>query len=270
MSEIFTRKFVRGHGGEFATLWSLLNKVRLFDFVQYLQALANFYEAYRTTKPLIKPDKQWLVNFYLRASQALMDMGLQTSANLNTEFLFQLRAGQLSDDALAHRAHSLAKTIELECLSIVSYHTLTKVKFDPKLPLGKKVAEKFPECSEDLIEAHECLQLDRYTACAFHMGRAMELAVKRVAKKLKAVPVKDQWQQYIDAMNVVIKKMPFKTAKEKAKRAALSSAVDYLFNFKEAWRNPTMHPKRTYTYQQANEVLSSGCSFLKHAAEKLL
>ena len=66
----------------------------------------------------------------------------------------------------------------------------------------------------------------------------------RVAQKLKANPTRKEWQRYIDEINASISKMPFNTAKQKEKRAKLSAASNYLFNFKEAWRNPRCTPKR--------------------------
>ena len=53
-----------------------------------------------------------------------------------------------------------------------------------KLHFGEAVAQVFPECSEDITEAHECFGFGRYTACAFHIGRVMELAVARLARRM--------------------------------------------------------------------------------------
>jgi hypothetical protein len=247
-----------------------VRKISVFQVVQLLKLLSECELAYRQDKPLIRPNRDQLCQAVCQAAQHLLDLGLVTSANMGTDFILQLKAGQFSDDAIAHAAHTLFKSIMLESHQIVCYQTANTLTFDEKQPLGKNVAEKFPECSEDIREAHECLRFDRYTACAFHVGRAIERAVVRVAKKMKAKPARDQWQSYINAMKAVIEKMPYATPKQKAKRALFCSASDYLFNFKEAWRNPTMHPERTYTCEQASEILSSAASFLRHAADKIL
>ena len=96
----------------------------------------------------------------------------------------------------------------------------------------------------------------------------MELAVERLALRI-GVPKRRLWQEYIDGMNKKIKTMPRHTQPQRDKIALLSAATNYLFNFKEAWRNPTMHPKRTYTLEQAEEVLNCASSFLRHCCEKI-
>ena len=97
----------------------------------------------------------------------------------------------------------------------------------------------------------------------------MELAVKRLARRMKAKASRDDWQSYTTAMNDVINKMLFKTTKQREKRALFAAATNYLFNFKEAWRNPTMHPKRTYTREEAWEVLCNAGAFFRYVSEKI-
>lgn len=137
---------------------------------------------------------------------------------------------------------------------------------DKQLPYGKAVATVFP-CSEDIAESHQCFALGRYTASMFHLGRAMELAVKRLAKKMQIPNLpRDEWQKYLTAMNEKIAKMPFNTPKEKAKRASFAAATAYFLHFKEAWRNPTMHPKKTYTREEALDVIDGAGAFLRYTA----
>jgi hypothetical protein len=141
---------------------------------------------------------------------------------------------------------------------------------DLPFPFGKHVANSFPECSEDISQAHQCFAYEQYTAAMFHLGRAMEIVVKRLAKRMRATkPARHEWQHYINAMNEKIKQMPFKTPQQKERRAIFSEATNYLFNFKEGWRNPTMHPKRTYKRSEALTVLEGTGAFLKHVAKKL-
>lgn len=141
---------------------------------------------------------------------------------------------------------------------------------DKKQPFGVSVSTAFPECVEDLEEAHQCFALARYTASMFHLGRAMESAVKLVAKKAGAkIPKKDNWQHYSDAINAAIKAMPFNTLTQRNKREPFAGVANYLFNFKEAWRNQTAHPKKTYTRQEARDLLSSAQAFFQYAAVKV-
>lgn len=74
----------------------------------------------------------------------------------------------------------------------------------------------FPERTEDIFEAHQCVALERYTAVMFHLGNAMEIAVKRVAKKMGVTGCRDEWQAYLSAMNKTIEAMPYNTPADKA------------------------------------------------------
>lgn len=263
-------EFVRGRGGEFITLWTFLKEFCVYDLVSLLNILAECACVAAEKKPILPYLKEGLVRAAINGSQSLLDIGLVTSVNVASDFISRVGANQFSDEGLAVAANTLFKTIEMESRSIIAYRAFSVPAFDFKLPFGAKIAAAFPDCGEDILEAHKCLQFGRYTACAFHIGRAMESAVKSVGQKLKIKPSRDEWQSYITAINIAVNKMPFNTPKQKAKRAVISEASNYLFNFKEAWRNPTMHAKRTYTDAEASELLSSARFFLAHAADKIM
>jgi hypothetical protein len=165
---------------------------------------------------------------------------------------------------------TLALTRELHSIKFLPATPDMETYLDSPFPFGKHVSESFPECSEDIFECYQCFGFGQYTAAMFHLGRAMEVAVKRLAKRMRVPkPVRDEWQHYINAMNQKIKKMPFGTAKQKARREIFSAATDYLFNFKEAWRNPTMHPKKTYYRNEALTVIEGAKHFLRHVSKNL-
>jgi HEPN domain-containing protein len=140
---------------------------------------------------------------------------------------------------------------------------------DKPLPFGNAVSEAFPNTTEDISEAHECFAFGRYTAAMFHLGRAMESAVKRLAKKMQIRIKRDDWQSYLTAMNEKIAKMPFGSPREKAKRAPFAQAAAYFLHFKEAWRNETMHPKKTYTRPEALDVINGARAFLRYVSREI-
>jgi hypothetical protein len=185
--------------------------------------------------------------------------------------LYQLLQNPCESVELRHRMREVRETMiqELQAILFLPASNDLVANFNIRHPFGERVAKIFPKCSEDIEEAHKCFGFARYTACAFHIGRAMESACKRLAKHMRARATRDEWQSYINAMNDVINRMPYDNARQKAKRALRSGATNYLFNFKEAWRNETMHPKKTYTREQAREVLDSARSFLQHASTKI-
>jgi len=138
-----------------------------------------------------------------------------------------------------------------------------------KIPFGPFAAKAFHECMDDIGEACKCFAMERYTASVFHLGRAMERAAAKLAKKMKVGNPTDDWQGYLKAINKKIDSMPYSTKAERAKRAPYAEAAAFSFQFKEAWRNPTAHPERTYTRDQAIDVLNGARAFMDAAARKI-
>ena len=59
---------------------------------------------------------------------------------------------------------------------------------------GAAVAKKFPDARADIESAGNCYAFGEPTACVLHLNRAMEIATRRLAKKLKITPnAKDSW-----------------------------------------------------------------------------
>jgi hypothetical protein len=138
--------------------------------------------------------------------------------------------------------------------------------FDTKEPFGPEVSAKFPKLGEDIEEAHKCYACGRNTACVFHLMRVMEVAVQRLGQKLKIKNVKNLvWQVILDQINGAIKALPPKSAKTKK----LAAVAGHLYNVKLAWRNEVMHPKATYTQDEAETLLALVKIFMAEAASCL-
>ena len=121
-----------------------------------------------------------------------------------------------------------------------------------------KVENKFPQMSEDISEAGKCLALCRPTACVFHLMRIMEIALQHFGTAVGVTLVDEKvWQVILDQINAAIKKMDAKQPKTKAYTAAAS----HLYNVKVAWRNEVMHPKQTYTLEEAKKVFDNVKTF---------
>lgn len=141
---------------------------------------------------------------------------------------------------------------------------------EPKeAPFGSLVAAKFPKCTEDISESGKCLALGRHTACVFHLARAMESAVARIGRKLKVTIVdRDNkqlvWGKILANINKAVEGLP-----KGKKRDDWSAACGFLYHAKQAWRNDTMHPKQTYTEEEATEVFRTVRAFMNQLAKLL-
>lgn len=132
---------------------------------------------------------------------------------------------------------------------------------------GADIESKFPNISEDISEAGKCLALSRYTATVFHLSRAMEIAVIKLGETMGVTVVdKDnsglEWGKILSNLSIPIERMQRGEKKER-----WSSTFTLLTHTKIAWRNPTMHPKQTYTEEQALEIFSAARSFIRSLAE---
>ena len=159
-------------------------------------------------------------------------------------------AEELEDRALYHVRPPQARSID-----------------EGELTFGQVVIDCFPNMTTDLGEAAVCLGLSRNTACVFHLMRAVESAVAEIGRRLGATIVDKNnvelnWGVIIANMNATIEKMP------KGKdRDEWSEVASHLFHVKNSWRNRTMHPKHTYTDDEADEIFSAVKSFLRCLAE---
>lgn len=135
-------------------------------------------------------------------------------------------------------------------------------------PFGQLVAKKFPKAVEDISEAGKCLALQRSTACVLHLMRVLELAVQAFGKKLKVqIDVKNEsWYQILQHVDKGLKLLPSKSPKEKSRKTALAGASISLDHVRIAWRNESMHPKQTYTRQEASDIFSATRVFMDSLA----
>lgn len=129
--------------------------------------------------------------------------------------------------------------------------------------LGDDVLAKFPTLASDIGEAAQCLACGRFTATVFHLMRVMEAGVQAFGAKLGVKFSKPKvWQVVLNEANAAIKKLP-STDAMRPKFSALSSS---LWTVKTAWRNPVMHPKTTYTEDEAEKVVHATKAFMGELA----
>lgn len=127
------------------------------------------------------------------------------------------------------------------------------------------VVGAYPEMAGDITEASKSLAVARYTASVFHLMRVMEFGVRRFASRCKATINTDRpWGAILNDVNGVIGKMPTKTKVQKNKHERYSRLYVHLDHVRLAWRNNTMHPKETYTEEEAIDVYGNVRAFMKN------
>jgi HEPN domain-containing protein len=161
-------------------------------------------------------------------------------------------------DAADLRRRLLDQFTSVSCLCLSHRESAL---FAPTEPLfGADVERKFPKASEDVAEAGKCLALGRYTASVFHLMRVTELGVQQFGDTLGVQLAHElNWQNILDQLNKTIKQRNPKASDTKR----FAEAASHLYNVKLAWRNEVMHPKETYTEEQAKEVFEATRAFMR-------
>jgi len=135
---------------------------------------------------------------------------------------------------------------------------------------GENVIQKLPDLRDDASEAGNCFAFGRYTACVFHLMRIMEVIVQKFAAKIGAkgkdgtlLDVSNEdWFQIEIAISKTINNMPKSDLKDK-----YSASLASLSAVRVGWRNQTMHPKQTYTEEQAKALLDGVKLFVEAYSE---
>ena len=144
--------------------------------------------------------------------------------------------------------------------------------------LGDQVSKAFPNASEELREAGNCLAVECHTATVFHLMRAVEHGLRAVAQAVGvdsdgAIPLDyENWQNIIDRIEASWKK-----AANQWKRSAelinarrfFSRIVGDLVAFKNDVRNVTMHARKSYNRHEALGVLNRVDGWFKTLAARV-
>jgi HEPN domain-containing protein len=132
------------------------------------------------------------------------------------------------------------------------------------------VAKKFPKVTGDIQEAGRCFASGRNTATVFHLMRVMEASVKFLGRRLKIdLVTRKNWGVILDQVDKAIKGLPVRVSRQRARRDRLAEASAHLRMVKDAWRNDVMHPKESYSEEEAERVFRNVKDFMVHVATKL-
>jgi hypothetical protein len=135
--------------------------------------------------------------------------------------------------------------------------------------------EAFPAVKDDISHGVDLYALGHNMACVFHLMRVAEVGVQRLGKKLgvsltkvTATKLTDlTWHQILDALNPKLKALPQTTPAKKAKYEKYSAIQSYLYGVKDAWRNPTMHPRKAgYSDLETLDIINHTRSFMNELA----
>ncbi len=138
--------------------------------------------------------------------------------------------------------------------------------YDQRELFGSEVNARFPTIQFDMVESGNCYATGRGTACVFHLMRIMEVGVQEFGKSLGVAMVNQKvWQNILDEVNKAIKGLDPKDPKT----VMLCQASANLYSVKLAWRNEVMHPRDTYTLEEAENLIGQVKIFMSHLAKTI-
>jgi len=209
-------------------------------------------------------DRNAMVNFMNVLYEMLLDLNLGMSAKQALYIKKRLEYADKIDQEICDATFDLYRRIkdELEVQLILMVPTEKAKFYESPLPFfGEEVIERFPDLVYDMDEAYKCYVFDRSTACVFHLMRVMEGAIQRLGRILEVPNVKEKnWQNIISEIKHAIREK-YPNAKDE-KRIKYENTLGQLETVKIAWRNPTMHPKVTYTETEAENIINAVKAFM--------
>ncbi len=254
---------IQGHA-----LFHALNSLSTIDYIAKKDADWVYKDANqiaqvrRHLKALITQLEKLDIRLSIKKAQQLL-----VYLDLSEKYEPSLIASKISS-GLEELRERIEQELEDRTLYYVSPQKASLVS-DGAKAFGEKVIDKFPDAIADLSEAAQCLGLSRNTACVFHLMRAMECAIYAVGKKFSATII-DKHDKRL-AWGVIISNINEKVEEilPREERDKWSSIVSLLYHVKECWRNSTMHPKQTYTGEEAEAVFSAVKTFMNRLAEEV-
>lgn len=237
---------------------------------QSFGALAGVYsESAKADEPMTAAEIARLTPKLLRGLQArCKSVGLNVSAALletviNT--ISDIEKRPFTRRNLSASLDHISETISIEMSQSLFMHiNQDRAKlYDQRELFGTAVNAKFPAVQFDIVEAGNCYAAGRGTAVVFHLMRIMESGVQTFGTKLGVVLADEKnWQNILDEVNKKIKALPARDPDT----VKMSQASANLYAVKLAWRNEVMHPKDTYTLEEADNLIRQVKIFMEQLA----
>lgn len=249
-------------------LWSLWDMIELDAayLIRLMQILFNAQCLLARTPPNLPAE--------MRATNVETADGLQVACEK-----MDLRVSAKSTDYIRY-ANTTAELSDAYALMKRNIHTELHGRkfFEPDAKylryfenlklFGNGVFDAFPSANDDIYESGMCLSLERPTAAVLHLMRVLEAGLAALAKAV-GVPKKNDWGSYIREIGEELDKRAKSAGARSADEVFYAEAAANFDRLRRAYRNPTMHPEKTYSQERAEEIMSATKSFMTHLASKV-
>lgn len=261
--------------GEFINMAKLIGKL-LYDLGETVADLTQLYdEDDQIAESEIKPHMEEIAD-----SCRALGMGNEIFNVLDGALESARRGSLIRNDFLVIMG-TLSRVIygKLDGMDFMHLNGEEAKLFKQPLLKWESVFVKLPETTEDAENASKCLATGSYTASVFHLMRIMECGVKLATTKMnigleEIDLVGKSWGGILRPMSNAIEKLEIErknhatSAERKNELKSIisdySETASHLKHVKDAWRNDTMHPKKTYTEEEAREIYRFVRTFMRN------
>lgn len=145
--------------------------------------------------------------------------------------------------------------------------------YESQEPLfGQEVHEQFPSARYDITEAGKCYALHRFTACVFHLMRALEIGLRVLADRFVVPSDRQNWHNIIEGIEKKIREIsadPNRPTDWKDQQEFFSGAATQFMFVKDAWRNYVAHARDKATEEEAEVIFRSVRAIMQRLATRL-
>lgn len=150
---------------------------------------------------------------------------------------------------------------------------------DSEQPMGKRVSYRFPEARKEIVVALTCYAVEAYTACVFHLMRAVEIGARvmisrsglSAGRHLPCAIELCTWKQLIETLNKGLDDLRPGTSTDPKKRDKLeyyTQLVGIFMHFKDPWRNKVSHLRKVYKPGETKDAIDNTRQFLSLLAQR--
>jgi hypothetical protein len=263
------------HDWQSRRLWSLWDMLSLYGYefilaTQNLRGLAAYLKDATDADPGQKSppfEPNNLISVQINIVWSLAKRLGMASVNSQCAHIQKLMWMRRPLIEILHEIPQLDRRLEEDAKSLhFLFVPIDRVKYAKGGDLFQ-LGTKFKVAQRDIESAGKCLAAGEGTACVLHLGRAMEVALRKLATRLNIeIGPRDNWGNILKKMNAPIDGMPQSTTPQKEKRQRWSEARTHLFHIKECWRDRPAHGKEFFSAARAQEIFEAVRVFMAHFA----
>lgn len=243
--------------------------VRLMRGIEYIRTLVEYGGRVESGDAVPLEAINLMLPSYQEIKQYCNELGLHDTG----EYIGRLIKELHSPQNVGAYSRSIIE-LQTHLAQELSHHVFLRMEspqYYGKSPqFAQLVTEIYPEVAYDVVEAGNCLAMDRGTACVFHLTRIMEFGLQKIGQRLKIEKMQNKsWQQVLNHISTSVSRMPESTPVLRKKKESYNEMIALFEAVKTAWGDAEIEPKPVYSTKEAETLLCAVNKFMVQVASVL-